>query len=281
MAYTEEEMSLLSDEERAAIADDQPDEGALRAIAEGGDEDGDDEAAQNAATVDADAVIAKEEAEAGDESEAVEVETLSEDESEEREAFLPKYRADPVEDYEEKIAALDKGFEEGELRLQEYNQQRDALVRSQLKAEIAAEQNAQVEEQLWRRQVDDFIDDHPEYKESKFRYSALHISVKDLANDDANSDKTGKWFLREAHRLVQAEFGGKQAVDEPPAKPIPKARKPDLSMVPKTLSHLPAAEITQTGDVDEFAHIDRLTGLELEMAVSKMSEAERERYRAA
>ena len=61
----------------------------------------------------------------------------------------------------------------------------------------------------------------------------------------------------------------------------PTRQKPDLKAV-KTLANIPAADIEHPGgDADEFAHLDRLNGLELEKAVSRMSEAERERYRAA
>lgn len=284
MGYTEEELSLLSQEERDAIAADSPeaDRELLQAVAGDGDGDGEpegdgagDEGAESAEGAAADA---------SDEEEGAAGEDGAEDgdaEEEGSEHFVPKYHAAPVEDYEQKMADLDQKFEDGDLQLKEYNQQRDALVRSQLKAEISSEQQEQIESQLWMREVSDFMDDHPEYKSSKMRNVALDATVKEIAADPANADKTYKWFLREAHKKVVEEFGG---TAKPPAndnKPPVNSRKPDLSGVPKSLAHLPAAELPDTGSVDEFAHLDRMTGLELEKAVARLSESERERYRAA
>ena len=83
--------------------------------------------------------------------------------------------------------------------------------------------------------------------------------------------------------MVRSLFNtGETKVDEPKVETKPKeSRKPDLSMVPKSLAHLPAAEMQQTGDVDEFAHIDRLNGVEQEKAIARMSESERERFMAS
>lgn len=268
MSYTEEELSMLSDEEREAIADASPeaDRELLEAVV--GDE-GDpavDSEVQGASA---------ETAEAAGASDAVEP-------ADDKASFVPKYHAPAVEDYAEKLVELDSKLESGDLEMKDYNTQRDVLVRQQLKAEISAEQNTQVEEQLWQREISDFMDTHKEYG-SKFRHAALDIAVKDLAADESNADKPGRWFLREAHKIVEREFGATvQTVAANAEEKKPAAsRKPDLSGIPKTLAHLPAAELADTGSVDEFAHIDRLIGLELENAVSRMSAAERDRYRAA
>lgn len=275
--YTDEELALLSDEERDAIAADSPeaDRAALEAIAgEDDDSQGDDAGASQDAAIES----------AGSSEEAAVAEQHDVSHDDDKQPFVPTYRADPVENYAEKVDALDAAFEQGDIDLKSYNAQRDALVRAQLKAEIAKEQQAQVEAQLWEREVSDFKDDHPEYKTSKVRHAALDAVVKDLAADEANVNKTGRWFLREAHRIVQEEFGARAETRVPektPERTPQKQRTPDLSVVPKSLSHLPAADIPETGAVDEFAHLDRMTGIELENAVARLSPAERERYRQA
>ncbi len=282
--YTEEELALLSEEEREAIAADSPeaDRELLEAVA--GDDAGDEGEGDQAGDAGDDAQN-KDEAD-GDEGAAAGDDAVSGDDADDKADFVPKYHAPAVDDYAVKLTALDESFQSGDVELKDYNAQRDALVRQQLKAEIASEQNAQVEEQLWQREISDFMDAHKEYG-NKFRHAALDIAVKDLAADEANADKPGRWFLREAHKIVEREFGATAQQEKPPAdngddkKPAGNGRKPDLSVVPKTLAHLPAAELPDTGSVDEFAHLDRLTGLELENAVSRLSATERERYRAA
>lgn len=292
MGYTEEELALLSDEEREAIAAGSPEAERDLLAAVAGDGDGDEDGSgdgDGAGDVGGDAS-----ASAGDGAAATGATgaatdgapAADNDGDEVRSSFVPKYHAPAVEDYTTRIQSLDQAFQDGTLELVDYNRQRDELVRAQLKAEISAEQNAQVEEQLWAREISDFMDAHKEYKESKFRHAALDIAVKDLAADEANADKPGRWFLREAHKIVEKEFGAqaKESPEQPnnDNKPGEKqSRKPDLSGVPKTLAHLPAAELPDTGSVDEFAHLDRLTGLELEQAVARLSPAERERYRTA
>lgn len=289
MGYTEEELAMLSDEERAAIAAGSPEaeRDLLAAVAGDGDEDEDGAGdGDGAGDVDGDASASAGDGAAatGATGAATDGATAADNDGEEsRSSFVPKYHAPAVEDYATRIQSLDQAFQDGTLELVDYNRQRDELVRAQLKAEISAEQNAQVEEQLWAREISDFMDAHKEYKESKFRHAALDIAVKDLAADEANTDKPGRWFLREAHKIVEREFGVTSAQPNTQNQEDGKtqSRKPDLSVVPKTLAHLPAAELPDTGSVDEFAHLDRLTGLELEQAVSRLSPAERERYRAA
>lgn len=270
--YTEAELAGLSEEERAAIMDSSDEEReALNAVINEGDDasgDGDSAAAdddEGATTGEA-------------EDEGV---SASAEDDDERPAFVPQYHAEPVADYENKIAALDKQFEEGEIEPAEYNKSRDSMVRAQIKAEISAEQNAQIEAQLWQREIADFMDDHKEYQTSKLRHAALDVAVKDLAANEANNDKPGRWFLREAHKLVQAEFGGQQKAEgkNEGDKQEGKPRKPDLSVVPKTLGSVPSAD---KGDAaGEFDHLEKLNDIDLERALARMSPEQNSRYMAA
>jgi len=47
---------------------------------------------------------------------------------------------------------------------------------------------------------------------------------------------------------------------------------------PPTLAGLPSATLPETGDPDEFSRLDRLSGMDLEEALSRLSEAEADRY---
>ena len=179
---------------------------------------------------------------------------------------------------------------DGELSHAEYDDKKDAIIVAEqalrelkLKSEIATEQNEQNAIARWNWEQDRFFgeDANAVYKD-KYLLAAFDAAVRDVAAKPENANQPGHWFLKEADKLVRSRFNTGEPKDAPKVETKPKdARRPDLSMVPKSLAHLPAAEIQQTGEVDEFAHIDRLKGVELEKAVARMSETERERYRAS
>lgn len=274
--YTAEELATLSDEERAALVDDEPNVEALKAIV--GEEE-----------------EVTEEVIAADEAKVAKV-----DPAEEEAEFVTQYVVQAVEGYDDKMEAfknqkveLRKQLNEGDLSLDDYDAKKDEIVAQEqelreqkLKADIATEQNEQNATARWSWEQERFFADKNNaiYKD-KLVMAAFDTAVRDLGNDEANANRNGAWFLNKANEMVRERFNmGKAAeVVTPKEETPPKdtSRKPDLSVVPKTLSHLPAADVAKTGEVGEFDHIDRLTGLELERAVSRLSEAERERYRAS
>lgn len=270
MTYTKEELSTLSAEERDALTADEPNVDALKAIA------GDDETAESTA------------------DEAAPEAVVAQPENTEADTFTHHYQAPPVEGYEEKAAEfatqkadLRRQMNEGDIDLDQYEAAKDELVamemalrEQKLKADISAEQSEQTSKARWQWDQEQFFGakENAIYQD-KYLLAAYNAAVIDLGSDEANANQKGSWFLREADKIVRSRFNIAKT-DAPPHKPQ-DGRKPDLSVVPKTLAHLPAADIPQTGDVDEFAHIDRLNGLELEKAVARLSDTERERYRAA
>jgi hypothetical protein len=272
--YTAEELATLSDEERAALVEDAPDIDALKAIA------GEDEviAAADETVVAADEIVAVAE-EVADESE-----------------FTTQYVVAPVEGYDDKMAAfkeqktdLRKQLNDGDLSLDEYDAKKDDITAQEqelreqkLKADIAAEQNEQTAQARWKWEQERFFNDDKNaiYKDDIIM-AAYDKAVRTLGGDEANANRSGQWFLNEADRIVREKFNlGKPAeVVTPDEKP--DSRRPDLSVVPKTLANLPAAEIAKTGEIGEFDHLDKLGGLDLERAVGSLSDAARERYRAS
>jgi len=276
--YTEAELAGLSDEEREAILSGTEEEReALNAVVSGDDEDGDDDGEAN------DDDDGEDQGD-GEQDDGEPSKANSEGDDGDRKAFVPRYEAAPVEDYDAKLSDLDAKFEAGDIELKDYNRQRDDLVRIQLKSEIAAEQNDQIEKQLWQREIDDFMDSHQEYNTSKFRHAALDIAVKDLASKEENNDKPGRWFLREAHKIVQAEFGQASAKPadgekKPEGEKKPAARKPNTDDVPPNLSKIPPADNAES--VGEFDYLDKLSGIEHERALARLSPEARDRYFAS
>ncbi|OFZ67386.1 MAG: hypothetical protein A2V79_09245 [Betaproteobacteria bacterium RBG_16_56_24] len=277
--YTQEQLDLLSDEERAAIAEPQDDPEALLRTAGDDADDADD---TDAGAGDVKPVVDKALADSSAESKP----SLSE--------FEHQYQVAPIEDYDGKVAALAvqkselrTKFKEGDLDIDEYEAQKDVLVAQEqqlreqkLKVEIASEQNAQTAKARWDWEQDRFFSDEKNtlYKD-KYLLAAFDAAVRDLGADAANADKKGAWFLQEADKIVRSRFTGKPAEQPKDERKPDGSRKPDLSLVPKSLGGLPAAELPDTGGVDEFAHIDRLDGVDYENAVAALSPVERERFR--
>lgn len=217
-----------------------------------------------------------------------------------------------------KAAVLTK-FKAGDIEADAMEQELDALdgkryelERQRTKAEMAAEQADQSARQQWQWEINRFMrssaKEGVEYRvdvvqsalekarqdgdaeavaraerdvrRAKMLNAALDTVVKELGSDEKNANKSSEWFLEEAHRQVKEQFNlGAKAGD----KTRTPTRRPDMSKVPKTLAELPNAgsDDASTGD-DEFAHLGKLSGMELESAVARMSESQRDRwYRSA
>jgi hypothetical protein len=288
------------DAEAQGGADDEGDQGKdakdkKQGAAEDEDDDGDggaDAAAQAAAKKAA-------------EDKAAEAAAVAEEDDDDDLPPLPVYKAPPVEDYDKKVKALDDKaadleakFKAGDIELSELLSERDkvAAERAELreakfKHELSVEQEQQAQAAGWQYEVQSFMRrvkkaDGVDYAGNALLNAALDKAVKDLADDEKNADKSGKWFLREAHKKVLAAIGrtpaapaaGTEDKGGEGGKPKPGARKPDLKVVPKTLGGLPAGGDDDAGGDPEFAHLDGLDGLDLEAEVARMSPAQQERY---
>jgi len=170
----------------------------------------------------------------------------------------------PVENFELRVAEIDTlkagirrqredgdiSFEEAEARLDQLNDQRAEFVLQQRDAVRAYQINERSARGEWSTEVTSFLSVHDEYVEDPVLWDALDATVKRLANAvDANGafvngDKDAGWFLREAHRRVSARARS-DAADDGGADDAP-AR---LSL----------------------NDVSRLTGLELEDALSRMT----------
>lgn len=202
-------------------------------------------------------------------------------------------------DFQEQISAthdaqrdLLQKFQDGELEVSEYaaelskiTERRDALVAARIKAEISQEMAEQASAREWQQAVNRFIDrvakdEQVDYRTDAARARDLDTFVKVLANDPENAQQSSDWFLQEAHKLVNARRGGTVTATKDDPRPRPAPRKPDLKAVPKTLAHVPGSD--GPGDVsDEFGNVDALEGLDLEVAIARMTPAQREKYARA
>jgi hypothetical protein len=130
-------------------------------------------------------------------------------------------------------------------------------------------------------------DEGIDYGTDKKLGAELDRQVKAIAGDPENADKSGEWFLAEAHRRVKAIHGVGKAPEKPaggkegkskqtPAE-IAAARKPDLSKVAPSVRNAPAAMENAAAD-DEFAHMRDLKGLKYEQAIAAMTAEQLDRF---
>lgn len=215
--------------------------------------------------------------------------------------FKPRFKADVPADLDEQIAAvstekkaLAQKFRDGDIDLDEFNTQSDALEskrdelnRHKIKAELYEDMNTQSGEQVWANTVNSFVTNVAkaegiDYRKDADKAGDLDIFVKRLAENKANDGKPMNWFLQEAHKRVKALHGiqDKAAKEETPQDKLKAARdgrKPPIDAAPKTLAQVPGGD--GPGDVaGEFADVESLEGMELEDAIARMTPAQRERY---
>jgi len=272
-----DELEGLSDEERAALEDEIEEE----TVSDPEEDEAEEVAAADDAPAAEDAATADEEDDEEDEDD--------DDDDRPPGEFQPEYRADPVEDYDERMSditerkeKLVQDFNDGELDLAEYNAQRDAIEAeaadlrdAKLKADIAAEAKEQRGEQRWQWEQENFLRQKANkiYSDNTILMTALDTAVKELAADDANANREMAWFLEEADRRVRSLFG--QPQDKKPQKK-PRS-KPGSDEIPPNLGDVPAADVPEVSG-DEFAHLNALDGMELEAALRKLTPEQEARY---
>lgn len=234
------------------------------------------------------------------------------------EPLISTYRAEPPENYDAQVKALNERkaaatakFKANEIEVEEmlaaHNEidaDRKKLDEQKLKAEISAEQQEQASQQRWLWEVNRFmrnVQKHEgvDYKGSNILNAALDAEVKRLANDEANKDKSGDWFLEQAHESVKKALGitgkkpagedkGAAAAAEAEAEAKKKAAEAERrkqadanrDKLHRGLGGLPAAGGGggEPGGEGEFAHLDGLGGMELEYAVAKLTPEQQDRY---
>lgn len=211
--------------------------------------------------------------------------------------FQAELAVNPVENYDEKMKGISDQrndlatkLKDGAIELEEYLtkdrelQTEETDLRIQQKtADNNALQNLKIAEQRWMWQQEQFFEAEKNsiYKDPIME-SALNTAVKNLASDPANANHTGMWFLTEGDRLVRERFNlGKPTEGgnggDGKDKGGKDSRKPDLSEIPPTLGSLPAAEVTDTG-TDEFSYLDKLSGMDLEAALARLTPEQTDRY---
>ena len=206
--------------------------------------------------------------------------------------FVPAFTVPAVADFEGKMAALAarevalrEQLAAGDLDIAAYDAEKTAIIegRADLRSEqrfasFAAEQNEQNQKARWQWEQSRFFeqDSSTVYKDP-ILFAALDASIKALAHQPENANKSSSWFLTQADSAVRKLFGGLGVPAQAPAAPA----KPPVSLlqnIPATLAAVPAAALPETGGGDEFAKLERLSGMDLERQLARMAPDEVTRY---
>ena len=280
---TEEELALLTEEERDGYLDDEDDDEGEEGNGDEGDDDPQDDPTLAVGDPAAAAQAAANDQEGDDQGDGAE--TKEEFTTQPKPLFNTEIPADiqaQRTEIDEKEDALDKQFDEGDITfsehkkaLREINQQRNALDRAELKAELAAEAYQTQIDNSWQASQTAFFASHPELNTAnEVQMTALDHLVRQETK--ATLDKGGSIGVPE---LERAYTKYKQAFNIEAAAPK-QAKAPaskNEGVVPPNLGKLPAATANDTDD-GKFAHLDRLEGVAFEDALAKLSDAQRDEY---
>jgi hypothetical protein len=341
--FTDEELAMLSDEERAAIADDtevksteelraEEEAEAARVAKEDGagqatrvvEKTAAEKAAEDAAEAEAKAKAAADaetaakvqaDKEAEDKriaDDAAEAERLAK-----ATAIPAPVQSGPLfilesekkhgteEEIKAKMAELDTKFEDGDIKLSEYNTARAEYVEALTEMKMFSTINAQVQkaaaEKGWKDSQAEFFRNNAEYLNERIKNVSFVDAVNRLLATDESKAMTDAQIFEAAKKECDTVFypsgrvrpGGAQVVDldtkrneaeakrkADEAKALTDAQKleADKAAGVKTLAKVPVAE-GNAGD-DKYDVIDKLTGDAYENAIAKMSDAERAVYAA-
>lgn len=275
MSNSENDLSLLTDAERAAMQDDDVTDAIEKEVV--AELTADDEPLAASTEEEQPA----EEAPAEADSEVVE-EVVPEP--------LPPLEAtfrypnvaltDTVPDsYAQALQNIERQFNDGELEIAAYMAQRTAIDR-QITAYQIQEAQQQRDYNQWMDAQDSFLENNRNYTENRVLMGALDSAVRAVQDDARSKGLTPAQILAAADYLVKDSLGmqAQPKPQQPAGKPELKIVKPNNSLpnVP-TLSNVPAASANETGS-DPFASIDRLTGDARESALAKLSPEQYDAY---
>ena len=288
---SEEDLAMLTEEERAGLLDDE-DEG------EGtdGDDQGDDGADNEDTGADGKADDKGDDsqddgADSNTQSDGKDVE--NDDKLDDPIKPTPLFKAELPADIEAKRTALDtqeddlvKKFDEGDITFAEYNKElrslnreRADLDRAELKAELAQEAQQSQVEQTWQTTANTFVAEHPLISKNETTWSSFDAIVRRVtAETMQKGEQPSRRDLEKAYKQWTEDLG---ITDAGIQKSQSKQKKQNI--VPPNLGKVPAATANDTDD-GKFAHLDRLAEsdpLAFEAALAKMSDAQRDEYMQA
>lgn len=285
--YTEEELELLSDEEREALEEDMDEDDEEQDLeeGEGSDDDGEDEA------TDADEAATPQEDPAA-----------QADDTPDPDAAQDAPPTAPVAEIQAAQQTIDglKGdktklladYNDGEIDEEEFQTKLEEIITgiSEASSTLGALKAQQADaDKAWHNSVTSHLQAYPEIEANPAWFAAMDAQVVALSSQPAFASMSFDKLLKAAHSTVAASadamgVSGFPAlrVDPgkatPPPKPATPAQKQNkgLGAIPETLRDIPAAAATDP-DESEAAELEKLPPDEYEAAWAMMTDEKRER----
>lgn len=309
---TEEELALLTPEERAGLEDeDLLDEGEEGDEDEGGaddDQSGDDNGNDDAGEDDDADNDSGADDQPGRDDGADDDAAGNDEEQKPGNQPVPLIKADLPADFDEQMKALDDRkaairtekrsltdkYEDGDLTSKEYHDQLDKLDdelsevgerRSELKwqenkAKLAQETNQSQVEARWYTTVDVFMAEHPEVTKNQTRIQAYDTIIQRVTAETMKAGREpGVADLKKAYKIWAEDLGisAPTKADKPEQQ---QQNKKQPRNVPPTLGKVPAAEANDTDD-GKYAYLDRLADkdpIKYEAELAKLTPAQWDEY---
>ncbi|WWT39852.1 hypothetical protein [Microcystis phage Mwe-JY25] len=283
--YSEEELALLTVEEREALLDVEPGEDEE----EDDEDEGKDEpepAKADEAEPEGDKAKEPEPAKADAEAKADDEPKPATQAERQPEAQQPSAfpRFDAPADAEAKLAEIDTRlqalatrFDEGEITAAELIREQRAIQGEERQirdALLMAQMSQRAEAALFEQSVDAFLAANPVYKPGSAAFVALDAEVRRLQTESGRTFDPA--HLAAAHGNLTAAFG----VAPKAQAPQPQRQTTPRPELPPTLGGVPASDMTAAGE-GEFAHLDRLNGPDYEAALARLTPEQQSRYLAS
>ena len=184
-------------------------------------------------------------------------------------------------DFTGALAGLKKQFEDGEIDLPEYLDQRDAITEARIAQNLSAQMAEQAAERAWQDANTAFFERYPEYsaKANPRRFGVLQAVLDQTATDPANAGLSYDALLMTAKANLEDAIGAPKEADptnKEADKPKPRLVS-DRSKLPPSLKDIPAAAAPPGGG-GEFTGLDKLSGMDLEAAVARLSPEQQKRW---
>ena len=181
----------------------------------------------------------------------------------------------------EQKKALSAKFDEGDITVSEYDEQRDTLDdqyqdlrEARFKAALAQEAIKSQEVNTWEQSCNEFLAKHPDIAGDELKYNSFDVAVRMTTSDPANAKLSANEMLDKAFARWSSTFGA-------PVQQEPVKQAKQKPIVPN-IGGLPAADTTET-DTNRFAALDGLIDsdpLRYQEELFKLSPSERAAYLA-
>jgi len=191
---------------------------------------------------------------------------------------VPQDAQDRLSKIDEELGGLGEKFDTGDMPVAEYHRRMMALMdeKQELREQVFKSSLSQeIAQKTWFDvTVPAFLAAHPEYSENQVLYDSLNVQVQKLQSE--NPDKAmDASILAQAHERLAAVF------NLGAAKPrVQNAEKTEREM-PPNLGRVPASDMTEAADGGLFKQLDELAASNVEKyeeALSQLPEAQLEAY---